>query len=39
MVTIVKFTCKVCGHIWIPRKPDPKVCPHCKSFEWREGRR
>ena len=27
--------CKRCGYEWLPRTPDPKVCPYCKSREWK----
>lgn len=32
-------TCKVCGHNWTPRNPDPKWCPGCQSDRWNVGRR
>jgi len=27
--------CTRCDWVWIPRKPEPIACPHCKSYEWR----
>ena len=31
---IPKLTCKRCGHIWIPRTDDVRICPRCKSLRW-----
>ena len=29
------WSCRRCGHKWIPRKADrPVVCPECKSPWW-----
>src|SRR5687767_289491 len=34
-VTLPKYTCKRCGHQWIPRiLTEPKTCPDCKSPLW-----
>lgn len=34
-IKLPKFTCKRCGHSWIPRQPKkPKVCPKCSSPYW-----
>ena len=30
----MKFKCKKCGHIWLPRTSNPKECPNCKSRKW-----
>ena len=30
-----KATCLRCGYEWPPLTTDPKVCPRCKSYEWR----
>ncbi len=27
-------TCLKCGHQWIPRMDDPKMCPKCKTYNW-----
>ena len=36
MYDIVKLKCLKCGHGWIPRVPDPRVCPNpkCHSIRW-----
>jgi predicted Zn-ribbon and HTH transcriptional regulator len=29
------YHCNACDWEWIPRgKKPPKVCPHCKSYDW-----
>ena len=33
---IPQAECKRCGHRWIPRVDDVKVCPRCHSYEWNE---
>ena len=30
--------CKRCGYDWLPRTADPKVCPRCKSREWKSDK-
>ncbi len=39
---MIGLECKQCGYKWVPRVPDPKVCPGCKRRNWdgpkREGR-
>ena len=35
-VVVTELACTVCGHRWIPRTPNPKTCPRCKHFDWRE---
>jgi len=30
-VKITTITCQRCGKEWIPRIPDPRLCPRCKS--------
>ena len=30
-ITITKYKCERCGHIWSPRKNDVRICPKCKS--------
>lgn len=34
MVELTKFKCRQCSHEWIPRTPDPELCPKCKSRRW-----
>jgi Zn finger protein HypA/HybF involved in hydrogenase expression len=29
-----KLTCLKCGHTWIPRKTDVRLCPRCKTAYW-----
>ncbi len=41
-VTVWGWRCERCGHDWLPReqnKPEPKVCPSCKSPYWNTPRR
>jgi len=26
--------CKRCGHTWIPKKEEVRICPKCKSAWW-----
>jgi len=26
--------CKRCGHTWVPRQGDVRICPACKSALW-----
>ncbi len=33
-VDIITLTCKRCGHKWVPRIPDPRICPGCKHYKW-----
>ena len=28
--------CVGCGHKWESRKPNPKCCPRCKRYDWKE---
>ncbi len=30
-VEIRKLQCKRCGHEWVPRKEDVRMCPNCRS--------
>ena len=32
-------TCKVCGHVWLPRINTKKIyiCPSCNSYHWEYG--
>jgi len=34
-VELPRLRCAKCGHDWIPRRPDPAVCPRCKTSKWR----
>lgn len=36
---LIKILCKRCGHTWIPRKEEIKVCPKCKSPYWDKEKR
>jgi len=29
------LTCRVCGHNWLPRIPNPRICPNCGNKNWR----
>ena len=33
-VEIPQLTCLRCGHKWVPRIPDPRICPKCGSYRW-----
>lgn len=35
-ITLVRCRCNVCGHVWIPRRPDPVECANkkCRSRKW-----
>jgi Zn finger protein HypA/HybF involved in hydrogenase expression len=26
--------CQRCGKVWLPRKPEVRICPTCKSSYW-----
>lgn len=28
--------CKSCGYEWDSKKQDPKSCPYCKSYKWKD---
>lgn len=38
-VTDFKLKCKRCNHEWIPRTPEPKYCPYCKSPSWNKDKK
>ncbi len=27
--------CTRCKYEWLPRTPDPRACPNCKSRKWK----
>jgi len=29
-----RLECKRCGHQWIPRQKEIRICPKCKSPYW-----
>lgn len=31
-----RLRCKRCGHRWIPRLENPRMCPRCKSARWND---
>jgi uncharacterized OB-fold protein len=31
---ICKLKCKKCGHEWVPRQSDVRLCPKCKTYKW-----
>ncbi|QGH72334.1 MAG: DNA directed RNA polymerase, 7 kDa subunit [Podoviridae sp. ctg2L5] len=33
-VELKELICKRCGHKWVARKPEVRVCPKCKSPYW-----
>jgi len=33
-IKIIKLECKRCGHIWVPKKEEIRICPRCKSPYW-----
>jgi Zn finger protein HypA/HybF involved in hydrogenase expression len=30
-IDCLKISCERCGHNWIPRKKEIRICPKCKS--------
>jgi predicted Zn-ribbon and HTH transcriptional regulator len=34
-----EYECKRCGHRWVPNKPNPTVCPKCKSYFWNKPKK
>ncbi|MFA5340185.1 MAG: hypothetical protein WC332_00265 [Clostridia bacterium] len=34
-----KHKCLRCGYEWSSQKENPKCCPACKSYRWREEKR
>jgi predicted Zn-ribbon and HTH transcriptional regulator len=39
MVRIPTLKCKRCGHAWIPRIADVRLCPKCKTARWDEPKK
>ena len=33
-IKLKKLKCQKCGHKWIPRKTDVRMCPKCKTAFW-----
>ena len=31
IILLQKLSCKRCGHQWIPRQPEIRICPKCKT--------
>ena len=38
-IRIRTLKCKRCGHEWVPRKRDVRICPRCKSAFWDEEKK
>lgn len=38
-ITVHSLSCTRCGHSWVPRKPEVRVCPKCHSPYWDRGSR
>jgi predicted Zn-ribbon and HTH transcriptional regulator len=34
IVRRLECTCEKCGHSWVSRLRNPKMCPNCKSVHW-----
>ena len=33
-IKVRKLECKQCGHRWVPRTDDVRMCSKCKSVYW-----
>lgn len=33
-IEVTKLNCQRCGHTWIPKKEEIRICPKCKSPYW-----
>lgn len=31
--------CNQCGYKWETRVKEPKACPKCKRYDWKEGKK
>ena len=38
-IKVLKFNCKRCGHNWVPRQTEIRICPKCKSPYWDRERK
>lgn len=38
-LSLPKLTCRRCGHSWVPRREDVRMCPKCGSVRWDEPRK
>lgn len=38
MINLPTLKCHQCASEWIPRIPNPAVCPHCHSRLWQDGK-
>jgi len=34
-----EMKCLKCGFIWNSRVDNPKACPYCKRYDWKEPRK
>jgi Zn finger protein HypA/HybF involved in hydrogenase expression len=35
-IKIPTLKCERCGHTWVPKISDVKICPKCKSARWNQ---
>ena len=33
-IELTELTCARCGHRWVPRAKEVRICPKCKSAWW-----
>lgn len=38
ILTVNQLKCKRCGHVWVNRKVEVRICPRCKSAYWDKDR-
>ncbi len=38
-IKITKLNCLRCGHWWVPKKEEIRICPKCKSPYWDKERK
>lgn len=36
---LIRLQCKRCGHEWIPRQDEVRMCPKCKSIWYDKPRK